>query len=143
MRKENVRGEQNKAREGELPLIRGAYDYVALTDCDMILAMTICDVSEEANENGLPEKAEPSSGSPGDSVGAAMWPPSPPVAVVALEEPGSPAGRGGTRAFETSKADRLQERERNSMGSLGVSGGLNMAGSGRHGSISGFSMAGF
>lgn len=108
---------------------------VALTDCDMILAMTICDVSEEANENGLPEKAEPSSISPGDSAVTATWPPSPPATA-----PGSAAAGDGTRALETSKADRLQDRERNSMGSRGVSGGPKTAGSGRHGSVSGLSI---
>lgn len=44
----------------------------------------------------------------------------------------------GERALETSRAETLQERERNSMGSRGVSGGLNMppwSGSGRQGSV--------
>ena len=101
-----------------------------LTDCDMIRSMTIWEVSEEAKEKGFPETvAEASSASPAMSSGMATT--AAPLERVTLES-------AGERALETSRAETLQERERNSMGSRGVSGGRNMpewSGSGRQGSV--------
>lgn len=91
----------------------------------MILSMTIWEVSEEAKENGFPETAALSSNSPAISSCIA------PLPILILER----SIWGGARALETSKAETLHERERNSMGSRGVSGGRKKAGSGLHGSI--------
>jgi len=102
----------------------------SLTDCDMIRSITIWEVSEEAKENGFPETmADASSLSPATSSGIASAAPLPER--VTFEN-------AGERALETSRAETLQERERNSMGSRGVSGGRNMppwSGSGRQGSV--------
>lgn len=98
-----------------------------LTDWDMMRSMTIWEVSEEAKEKGFKETAAAASSvSPATSSGIAT-----PPALGAL-------GGAGERALETSWEDTLQERERNSIGSRGVSGGRNMAqcsGSGRQGSV--------
>lgn len=98
-----------------------------LTDCDIIRSMTIWEVSEEAKEKGLPETVADSSISPAKSSGMAAEEPlevGQPLRVLASERwPG-----GGAMALETSKAETLQERERNSIGSRGVSGGRNRDG---------------
>ena len=98
----------------------------------MILSMTICDVSDEADEKGFPETIAASSNSPAKS--SIIAPPlltlTPPLEVLESTICG-----GGARALETSRAETLQERDRNSMGSRGVSGGRYIAdktGSGRH-----------
>ena len=106
-------------------------------------SITIWEVSEEAKEKGLPETVADSSISPAKSSGMAAEEPlevGQPLRVLASERwPG-----GGAMALETSKAETLQERERNSIGSLGVSGGRNRdewTGSDRHGSAAILSIA--
>ena len=100
----------------------------------MILSKTIWEVSEEAKENGFPETVAPlSSNSP---IISSCIIPLAPHGLVLLEK----TICGGARAFDTSNADKLHERERNSMGSRGVSGGRKWAGSGRHGSAMGLSI---
>jgi hypothetical protein len=103
----------------------------------MILSMTICEVSDEANEKGFPETVAFSSNSPAKSsiIVAPLTPP--------LEVFDKAIICGGARAFETSRADTLHDRDRNSMGSRGVSGGRNIddwTGSGLHGSGTALSM---
>lgn len=107
----------------------------------MMRSMTIWDVSEDAKEKGFPEHVAPSSSSPARSsrITPPQPPPSPPMPAATGEALGS-AGGGGARALETSRADTLQERERNSMGSSGVSGGRKKMGSSRHCSATVFSM---
>jgi hypothetical protein len=106
---------------------------IKLTDCDMILSKTIWDVSEEAKEKGFPETvAQPSSNSP--MISSCIIPPAP-HGMVLLEKTIC-----GAKTFDTSKADTLHERERNSMGSRGVSGGRKRTGSGRHSSVTGLSI---
>lgn len=88
------------------------------TECDMIRSMTIWEVWEEAKEKGLPETVADSSTSP--AMSSRM--------MVALEEKGgSWAGEEEEeRALETSTEEALQERDKNSIGSRGVSGGRSM-----------------
>lgn len=115
-----------------------------LTDCDMILSMTIWEVSEDAKEKGLPETMPVmSSSSPAMSSCITTLPLEEPFkdiwweAAVADWEDG-----GGAKALETSKADTLHDRDKNSIGSRGVSGGLYgiITGSGIQGSTTGFSI---
>jgi hypothetical protein len=80
-----------------------------LTDWDMIRSMTSCEVAEEAKEKVFPAMAGVSSTSP---AGSSAW-------------GGRLRGRFGKprpaveeRALETSEAEALHERERNSIGSL-------------------------
>ena len=84
----------------------------------MIRSMTSCEVADEAKEKVFPATAAAaapsSSSSPAASSGIA-----------------AAGGGSGVRALETSKAEALHERERNSMGSLGSSGGRGI--SVRHG----------
>lgn len=100
-----------------------------LTDCDIMRSMTSWEVSEQANEKGFPETAAASSTSPAMSSGIGSPPlppliPPPPLALLARVLESIWAGE---TALETSRAETLHERERNSMGSNGVSGGLNAA----------------
>lgn len=93
-----------------------------LTDCDIMRSMTSWEVSEQANEKGFPETAAASSTSPAMSSGIGSPPPHLAPLARVLESIWA-----GETALETSRAETLQERERNSMGSNGVSGGLNTA----------------
>lgn len=98
----------------------------------MMRSMIIWDVSEEAKENGLPETAPFwSSSSPAKS-----------SCMTLLEVFESVICEcGGARALDTSIADTLHDRERNSMGSRGVSGGRNSTGSGLQGSGMGMGLS--
>lgn len=101
--------------------------------------MTIWEVSDEANENGFPETAAASSNSAAKS--SRIGPPLPPAAPLEVFDNATMCV--GARALETSRAEMLQERERNSIGSRGVSGGRNIAywtESGLHGSAAALSM---
>ena len=92
----------------------------SLTDCDMILSMTIWEVSDEANEKGFPETVAASSNSPAKS---SIIAPLPFTLTTPLEVLQSTICGGGARALDTSRAETLHDLDRNSMGSRGVSGG--------------------
>lgn len=96
-----------------------------LTDCDMIRSMIICEVSEQAKEKGLPETA-PFWSSSSAAKSSCMT-------LLGVFDRIS-CGCCGASAFETSTAETLQDRDRNSIGSRGVSGGRNSNESGRQGS---------
>lgn len=105
-----------------------------LTDCDMIRSMIIWEVSEEAKEKGLPETATFWSSSSAARSSC--------MTLLGVLERIS-CGCCGTSAFETSSAETLQDRDRNSIGSRGVSGGRDSTGSGRQGSGMGMGLSMF
>ena len=92
-------------------------------------SMMSWEVSEEAKANGFPLTTAAASSAPTSSRMGLSPLAAPPMmgllGKTSLEVE-------GVKALEISKADTLQERERNSMGSFGVSGGLNSSASGRH-----------
>lgn len=98
-----------------------------LTEWGKIRSMTIWEVSKEAKEKGFPE-TRPSSSSV-----------SPPAMGSSSCMTLSPEVFEGARALDTSRAETLQDRERNSIGSRGVSGGRK-TGSDSHVLGTGFSM---
>lgn len=85
-----------------------------LTDWDIIRSITSWEVSEEAKEKGFLAAVAAA-----DSSSAEMS-----SSMVSAAADGG--GGGGARALEIWRAETLQERERNSIGSRGVSGGLYM-----------------